>query len=389
MAPPCPGVVRCSVPPVPFCHPEPMHLPIRSARLSFAALALSMACAPYRLASQSVGASPGGSGSYSLLRQSTVAEVEPRLLRSIVLRDGKAERLSMASDAVLVSGRIFVLDAVQRKLLVYDTLGSFIRRAADWGDADGGLSSPVRLVDFHDSVFVLDVTHHNAVSAFDSEGRYIGARFPNLHEASASSLAIGNTIAAFGHLDASSRPGRTVVAIRDWQGREVSAGCPSADAYLQSEQRDGMLAHFGTRIVSIRGNRVFCAQAITPVVAILDLAGSTVGQIAVAPPFYIAPKDIGESRNQKTVLEFQSRWTALHDFAATPQGFASIYSRYDLANKQFSYRWFACDGVATPSNCRTSTLPGTPVRIMAPDMVLTVVQGKDGAITLTLLRVSR
>lgn len=366
-----------------------MYNHIWSKRLSFAALALSMAVTTNDLAGQGVGASISGSSPYSIMPQSAVVDIEPRLLRSIVLRDGKDDRLSIASDALLVRGRIFVLDGVQRKLLVYDSVGTFIRRAADWGDEDGRLQSPFRLVAFHDSVFVLDVTHHNAVSAFGPDGRYAGARFPQLHEASASSMAIGNTIAAFGHMDAASRPGRTVVAIQDWLGREVGAGCPSANAYLKSEQRKGMLAHFVTPIVSLRGNRVFCAQAITPIVAILDLTGASVGQIAVAPPFYVAPNDVGESRNQKTVLEFQSRWTALHDFAVTPQGFASIYSRYDLVTKQFSYRWFACDLGATPLNCRMSTLPGTPVRIIAPDNVLTVVQGKDGAIILNLLGVSR
>lgn len=331
----------------------------------------------------------GNTIEYALMSSSAVTEVEPKLLRSAVLRDGKDDRLSAATDALFLRGRIFVLDGVQRKLLVYDSVGTFIRRAAEWGEGNGQLHSPIRLISYNDSVFVLDVTHSNAVSAFDRDGRYAGARFPELHDASASSLAIGNAIAAFGQMNAAGRPGRTAVAIRDRRGREVGSGCPAADAYAQSEQRKGMLAHFSTRIVSLRGNRIFCAQAITPVVSILDLAGVTVGKIAVAPPFYMEPVDRDETMNQKAILDFQSRWTALHDFAATPVGFASIYSRFDLSTKLFMYRWFACDMGANASNCRTSTLSGTPVRITSPDEVLTVVQGKDGSVTLKLWQVSR
>lgn len=328
--------------------------------------------------------------SYSTLSAADVREVHPRLVRSIVLGDRQDNRPSFASDVLIVSRRVFVLDGTQRALLVYDDDGKHLRRAAEWGDRDGALESPVRLVANYDSVLVLDVTHRNAVSAFDREGRFMGARFPDLHNASAVSMAVGRITAAFSQLDAKRRPGRTVVSIRDYRGTEIGAGCAAADAYELSERRHGMLAHFASSSVAMRGNRIYCAQAITPVVTVLDLSGKTVGYLTVAPPFYVTPSaDIGETQNQKTLLEFQSKWTSLQSFSVTPTGFVSIYSRYDVAAGDFIYRMFACDLDVRPKNCRVALIPGRPVRFVSPDTLLSVTSSRNGDLALQIFRLDR
>lgn len=323
---------------------------------------------------------------YSILRADEVKSLRAHIIETVVLGDSKTRRPSVASDVAVVGGHIFVLDGMQRHLLVYDSTGKFLRVAAQYGSHDGGLESPIRLASLGDTVLLLDVTHRNAVSAFDAQGRFLGARYPDLAEASASSMAIGTATVAFAHMDAEDRPARAVVSIRDRRGRELGAGCPSAPTYAQSLKRGGLLARFATRLVDMKGNRVYCAQAVTPVVTILDLQGRTVGHITVAPPFYTPPADIAETRNQKALLDYQSRWTALHGFRATPAGFASTWSRYDAGAGRFVYRFFACDGDVAASNCRTSEIPGEPVRILASDRLLSVTAGADGSVSLATIR---
>lgn len=347
--------------------------------------------APFKICqAQRAAISAAASQSFTILPANEVAEVRVRSVRSIALGDSRDNRPSAARDVLMLHNRIFVLDGMQRSLLVYDQGGKFLKRATESGDRDGNLESPVRLVADHDSVLVLDVTHKNAVSAFDREGRFIGARFPELHNASAVSIALGRATAAFGQADARTRPGRTVVSIRDRSGQELGSGCAAADGYAQSELRHGMLAHFVARFVAIRGNRIYCAQAITPVVSILDLTGKTVDYLTVAPPYYMPPTaDIGETQNQKTMSEFQSKWTALQDFTVTQTGFFSIYSRYDLTSGAFIYRTFACDFGTRPSNCRVSVVPGRPIRFVSPDTVYSIISDRDGAVTLHAFQIVR
>lgn len=324
---------------------------------------------------------------YSILRSDEVRSLRAQVIETVVLGGSKTRRPSVVSDVALVGGHIFVLDGMQRHLLVYDSTGRFLREAAKYGDHDGGIESPIRLATHGDTVLLLDVTHRNAVSAFDAQGRFLGARYPDLSEASASSMAIGTATVAFAHMDADDRPSRSVVSIRDRRGRELATGCPSAPTYAQSLKRGGLLARFTARLVDMRGNRVYCAQAVTPVVTILDLQGRTVGHITVAPPFFAPPADIAETRNQKALLDYQSRWTALHGFRGTPTGFASTWSRYDAGAGRFVYRFFACDGDVTPGNCRTSEIPGEPVRIIASDRLLSVTSATDGSPSLATIRV--
>lgn len=327
--------------------------------------------------------------SYSILLESGVTQVDPRVTRSITLGDSASQRPGLPTDVLLHRGRIFVIDGMRRVLLVYDQDGKFLRQSTQWGDSDGALMSPMKLLADHDTVLVLDLTHRNTVSAFDVDGRFIGARYPDLHSASAYTMAQGRVTAVFGQLDIGNRPGRTVVAIRDRKGREIGAGCIVADSYVRSVASHGALATFNASFVAIQGNRIYCAQAITPVVSVLDLTGTTVDYITVAPPFYVPPSDIGETHNQKALLNFQSKWTLLQNFAVTPTGFVSIYSRYDLAVAQFTYRVFACDLDVRPKNCRIGTVPGRPVRIVSSDTVLSVVSARDGNVSLQVLSLSR
>jgi hypothetical protein len=343
------------------------------------ALLVLLFCSVPEVATAQSGAVPA----YITLAERDVIGVEARLVRSITLGDAAENRPSLVADAVLLRGKVFVLDGMRRRVLVYDSTGKFLRRVADWGRADGELESPYRLALTYDTLLVLDITHNNSVNAFDRDGNFIGARFPTLHRLSASSLALGNTVAVF------ERPGRTVVSIRDRQGKELASGCVSADGYQASEKRQGIIRRFTGRIVALRNNRIYCAQTITPVVTVLDLSGNAVDYIAVAPPFYVSPLDIPDSRNQKTISNFLSRWTALNSFEPTPKGFMSIYTRYDLASSQFLARFFGCDVVGRPRNCFSGSVPGTPLRILSPDTVLTSVSGADGQVGLQVFRISR
>jgi hypothetical protein len=336
---------------------------------------------------------PSSSGpppaAFSTIPPSAVSMVSLRPLWSVSLGRNAAERPGEVTFAIALGDRYIVADNVKRQLLIYNADGSLRRRAAGWGDSDGDIQSPVQLLAYHDTVLVVDLTHRHRIHAFDRDGRFLGARFAALGEAYPSSMAIGASVAAFAHANAEDRPGRAAVSITDLRGKELANGCPSAEAYRQSEQRRGMLAHFTERLVSIRANRVYCAQTVTPVVAVLDLNAATIGTIAVAPPFYLGPGDRSESQNRKALLDFQATWTQLTDFYPTARGFVEVYAQYDVAAGRYRFRLFACDYNGRPSNCRGGELPGRPMRLTSADTLLTVQSHPNGSVSLDLLAMER
>lgn len=337
-------------------------------------------------------ATPTASGepAYTVLGTDAVSTMHSRVVRSITLGDIPSHRPGMVTDALILKDKLFVLDGMKRVLLVYDQDGKYLTQANEWGDSDGALRSPVKLLAVADSVFVLDLTHQNAVSAFDLQGRFIGARFPDLHRASAFRMAVGRATAAFAQADALDRPDKTVVSIRDLRGREIGTGCAISEIYTKSEARHGALAHFTASFVALRGNRIFCAQAVSPVIAVLDLSGNTLSYLPFAPPFYLAPPaDINETQNQKVILDFQSKWTTMQEFTISAADFVSIYSQFDVASMQFKYKLFTCGVESAPKNCRTAELPGRPVHVLSSSSILSVMPAEKGVVTLHVLELTR
>ena len=349
-----------------------------------AALSLSQSAPDARAGGQSQPAA-----TYTVLSPSAVRPLELVEVERIELGANKSGRPGIVTDVLMLSGRIFVLDGMAHSLLVYDSRGRLLKRAAEWGENDGSLQTPIRLVGVGDTVLVLDVTHHNAVSAFDGNGSYLGARLPDLHNAAANSVAFDGGRAYLATMRPADRPDEPVVSILNLRGRGFGFGCPRDPGYAKSERGRGVLAHFTASDVAVRDGHVYCVQAIAPGVTELDRSGNMLRRVAVAPPFYAAPTDIPDTRNQKVLMEYQSTWTAVDRLFMLPKGFVQFFTRFNLDTRQIVYTLFACDLNETLERCRAGASPGTALRVMPPGTVLAVVNERNGSTTLRVLRMGR
>lgn len=327
---------------------------------------------------------------FTKLATTAVGSLPLSSVGAVRLGDKSDTHLAGPIDAVFIGRNLYVLDGITRSILQYDVHGALVRRLTTWGYGDGELATPVRIQPDHDTLLVLDVTHPNAVSAFGPDGRFLGSRFALLDNSGGfASFALLGRNAVIARFNPTSRSDRPTVVVVDHAGREIAAGCPEEPGYGASGLREGMLAHFAMRDVVVRNGRILCSQAITPVITVLDLQGHIVDHISVAPPFYEPPVDMKATMNQKKVMEFQSRWFALARVFATPAGFVAAYSRYDGALGRLTYQLFSCDLAVTPNRCRVGSVPGTPVRFVAPDTLLTFVSAKDGTVSLNILKIGQ
>jgi hypothetical protein len=180
------------------------------------------------------------------------------------------------------------------------------------------------------------------------------------------------------------------------QDNEVQwLGCQVDPAYAESQRQGGMLARFAFRQVSAGADVVLCAQPVSPVVQVYGVDGSYRGVIAVAPPFYVAPKDRSTTSSGVPatidMLDFQATWTKHLRLFGTRDGFLSVYSVYGKEQNEVVYLLFGCafstDGHRI-GKCGASRSPGKPVGL-TDGSVLWVHEGSspDGAAILVKYKV--
>lgn len=154
----------------------------------------------------------------------------------------------------------------------------------------------------------------------------------------------------------------------DAQGRTLGSGCTIDPRYPESRRRDRLLSRFDYGSVSARDGRIYCTQAVSPVVQVMDSLGRPVEQIRTAPPFYAPPGDHGFTMDQKEIFAFLGSFTALYAFYPVERGFVSVFSRFDPAKSEIRYHLFVCD-TGTTRRCGVAENLPKPVYVPSLEMV--------------------
>ncbi len=125
--------------------------------------------------------------------QRALFQTSMRLVREMQIRDADGDETAPVfgriSDAAVDSrGRVYVLDASQCTVFIYDADGAYLGRIGREGDGPGEFRSPEAVVTgAGDSLFVAD---RRSVSVFDADGTFAGRFDHSLRSASVRGMVV-------------------------------------------------------------------------------------------------------------------------------------------------------------------------------------------------------
>jgi len=291
-------------------------------------------------------------------------------------------------DALTWGSSLYVLDGEGRRLFRYSRNGTKLTFAVGkWGSTPGSFDVPRRMEVSGESLLVLDATHRQAFSSFDSVGRFLGRRLKGLSEVGGTAFVLVGKSVAIAVLTPRTLGSDTgTVVVANQQGQITAVGCKEDPQYNASRARGGELATYAFRGIALRRDQIFCSQPISPVIEVFDTAGRSVGSIRVAPPFYLAPHDTSYSgpSTRKDELKYESGWMAHSGVYVGPTTFISVYSHYDTLQGSTRFFLFKCHLTAdlVVSNCQTGESPGRPIRFRPPDTLFVAMPPKPGRNTI-------
>ncbi len=327
--------------------------------------------------------------------RSQAAAVSLEFKRVREFRLGAVDSVAPASvhDAVLSGSTVWVLDGNARRLLAYAIEnGARLLAVGKAGSEPGEFEVPRRLAVRGETLYVMDVTHRNTISAFDTKGRYLGARASSLGGVGATSLLVQDSMFVVATLTphaASPNKRRShlqsvtrgVVMFAGAGGEVHDVACIEDPGYETSRKLGGVLRGYAFRDVSAFRNVFLCAQPISPDIQVVTRSGDVIATIKAVPSFYLPPVDSRSTKEESPadILDFQSKWTVHDRVFATSRGFFSVYSRYDRTQSTPVYTAFACDLDERfhPRACRSGRVPGKPLRLLQPDTLMVLVRSSD------------
>ena len=293
------------------------------------------------------------------------------------------------SQVVRVSDTYWVLDTRKRRIELFDHAG---KRSASIQASDvdtAGLIDPRRFAIARDTLFVLDGAYLDRIAKFDQTGRALAyQRIRNSDVLTDIVVRNGTTYAATALSSANTGQGMVRQFQNQTEERTIS-GCPRDPRFVESRDKGGILKVFSFVTLSVLGDKLYCAQRITPVVESMSLDGTPAGQVAFAPPFYVAPQDRKMTTNIRTLNAYAATWTALQQFHPLRAGFVQVYAVFDSVAGTQRHRLFACDTSGVRLRCGESMSPGRPVYFGAPDtLIVHVTDSTSGRAQLALYRLA-
>jgi hypothetical protein len=282
-------------------------------------------------------------------------------------------------SAKLTDSGIAVIDPASRRLRFYTRSGSSLASLK----FDSGIvrhTSPIGVQSHGDTLFIVDIDSRRGIIAYDMKGqRVLGIR--------QSIPGVTAIVTLAGHRIVSSIPMEKDVVSRRaavlWRVGADSIleqfGCVPDSLLRSSLQERTAYALFRFTGVSADEQRVYCRQALTPVIQIFRADGTPDGFLHRAPPFYRrgpAPRESGLDDAARE--RFRATWTEHAAFFPMRSGFVSLYWTYDANAKLDRRLLFACDSATGPTRCGIGELRGNPVDFLAPD-TLVVAEPLDSA----------
>ena len=303
------------------------------------------------------------------LPENVVPLVSLHLAGVISLGTDSSSTVATAERTKLGRNMVYVADS--RWLRAFDRAGKPRFTISIGSGGTSQLRVPIGMATIGDTLLALDIDWRRGITVVDPKGS-IARQVPLKVGTSTVDLApIGRNIAlatvTANLIDESSA---SIVRVVGNSGAALYSGCDLDPRYRESQKEHGLVAMFrGVSVYAWEG-QLYCRQAITPIVQVLDSTGRLRGVVRLAPPFYQRPSDTRESMNQLTVNKFRSSWWEHKRFYARPAGFASVYETYDSTASQDRYRVFGCDSTTQSRKCYVADLPGTPVDFVPPDTIV-------------------
>ncbi len=284
---------------------------------------------------------------------------------------GTSDRdVSQITDLKVWSGRYYVLDGATKSVRVFDHRGRLTNTIGRQGRGPGEFVDPAAIAFQGERMLVADPGAGNRLSVFEKDGRFAEEVAFHTPTAPVAVATAGDRVVTMGVMVPSgTRPeDMNALAVSSARGDVLGRGCAIDPRYVESRERDGVIAHYDFGSLSTDGARMYCTQSITPVVQVMDRAGHAVRQIRLAPPFYVPPHDRKLSMNQKAIFDFMSSFTSHVRLFPLADGFVSVYSRFDPATGENRYHLFVCRG-ASEARCGVARNVGKPLYMDAAERV--------------------
>ncbi|HEV2148668.1 MAG TPA: 6-bladed beta-propeller [Longimicrobiaceae bacterium] len=306
---------------------------------------------------------------YQRLNERDVEVLQLTKIDSVIL--GTAEDGVYEITDLEIRGRdLYIVDAKDKSVKVFDSSGRLIRRIGREGSGPGEFKDPLAVAFGDERMYVVDPSAGKRISLFGFDGRFVEMMESNIPTAPVSIAATGDLVFTMGGLSITDpeRQGWDVMSVITASGEKVGQGCVMDPRYLASSKRDGMIGRFDFGAVSAREDRVYCIQTITPVVQVMDRSGKPARQIRLAPPFYTAPEDRDAVLNQKAIFDYLGSFTPHGRFFPVDSGFVSVYTRFDRELGEVRNHLFVCREVPR-THCGIVQNIGKPVYAASLDTV--------------------
>lgn len=303
------------------------------------------------------------------ISESAVSELALDLIDSIHLASIDSMQIGRVTHFMPTPFGYIVIDGMKKRVLAFDQRGALVAQVGRSGTGLDEYEDPYRAAVRGDSIFVLDLARFSHVLAFDRSRSYVGGidwkneRMPTDLLLTSSGMFVTTTVKKLKGSIAD------VLHLVDQKGASIGTGCRVDPRILESDRDQGMLGSLVFASLSVLGDRIYCAQATTPIVQVVDTLGRAHTPITIMPPFYVAPVDRPLTMNSKHMMAFNASFTTHVAFVPTRSGFVSIYSKYDTTAQQTKYYLFACDSAKISHSCGTHRSDRRILQVTSPDTV--------------------
>jgi hypothetical protein len=346
------GVLACSV-----GAGEPKHPPAGSSSFSYTA-------------AEELRAS-----TYDVMPQSSMVPLRVDHVGQISLGRSADETPTAVASVKLTDSAIVVLDPASRRVRFYTRSGVPIASIAF--DSAGVVrhSSPVQVQSHGDTVFVVDIDPRRGIVAYDTKGRGLLKLAVPFGGITGVAALTGHRLVSVMARDEDVKARQAAVLWRLGTAGADSApqrlGCVPDSLLRSSLEKRTAYELFRFVGVSADERRLFCRQALSPVVQILRADGTPDGMLHRAPPFYRRGPAPSEKELEDAAMEqFRATWTEHAAFFVMRAGFVSLYGTYDPSVRLERHLLFACDSATGPTRCGVGELRGNLHDLRAPDTLI-------------------
>lgn len=313
---------------------------------------------------------PSNAARFSQLDSVDAPNIPMRKIGTVTLGNSPTTTADSIAFAVVTSHGIVLYDNASHLLRGYTKSGSE-QFSLPTRSGIGHLGMPMQLVAIAgDSVLVVDIDEARGLTVVTPNG-VIARQLPlHLGGALVGGAQLSNGNFALARITTQKELGDStahLAAIVNPAGKLLATGCAPDSVSRASVVHNGMYGFFRGAGVAALNGRIYCWQAVTPIVQVLSIDGTPIGSLNNAPPFYHRGADQPASTNAAEMNRFRSTWWDHLGFLPLVDGFVSSFDSYDPKTAHSVFRLFACDSSSVTSKCHTSDVPGTPVAFVAPD----------------------